>query len=744
MQTHRYARILFVFMLLAAVFLGTSLTFAQAPTQANAAPRLIASNVVGRPITAGSHVFWQVQTATGQVAIYQYDLTQRRAFLITDTGGDKHALVSDGQMVAWIDRAPVLGQQVQGYDMTRNQILTIIGPSQAQGIESIAIDNGVLYYSDTMLGHTGIYARDLSNGTEKLLNSRGINVVTANRVLLWSEETAKGKYIPSDWSLYALKLDGNRNATKLVTRSGPLSGYAVSGDFIVWAFYPPADDTRVFLHRLSTGISTAISSDSAQSPRVVSNTVVWTRAIRGAVDQGTKWAVQTYDTNTASSGTMVTDSTAQTEARPVPGTNAFILAIAHSPAKGTRDLYLNDAQANGLRFTLPIETATVSSAAVTANTTPLSCGQVYRSSNLLYDCDGRFKMNGVQFFLPQLGINNKTFYDSNYNGSLPDIDYWLGIAQTQVLAKTIRIFVEWPTSGGTIKTSASTIYDFATRANTKGMRLGLNMNNSSDFNLTTTRQNWIKGVVQYFKDRNALSLIAYVNADNEINNYCSMDCFDNNQSYVNSAVAYVDSFRNVVQSVSSGVLVTAGMSTEKAGSDTLPAHYNFFKRSSATNKALIDVTDFVSPHNYGGGAYGIMNDIRQWGYAGPVVLEEYGYPTDPVNKNSWWTEGNTACRSDPGFPTSSPNYNLCKNTAPYFVEINARAMRDLRDSTVPYVGGVAWMLADVNSKSCSSSPFDLYTGLYSAGSGYCGGTYSIPAPKDKATQFRVKTHHFYY
>ena len=89
---------------------------------------------------------------------------------------------------------------------------------------------------------------------------------------------------------------------------------------------------------------------------------------------------------------------------------------------------------------------------------------------------------------------------------------------------------------------------------------------------------------------------------------------------------------------------------------------------------------------------------------------------------------------------SSPNYNLCKNTAPYFVEVNARAMRDL----AAYAGGSAWMLADMNAAKCNQA-FDLYTGLFTAGGSYnCGGTYTASGGNPKATAFRVRTHHFYY
>jgi hypothetical protein len=365
-------------------------------------------------------------------------------------------------------------------------------------------------------------------------------------------------------------------------------------------------------------------------------------------------------------------------------------------------------------------------------------GQVYKSGHLLYDNNGRWPVNGVQFFLPQYGINNSTFYDGNYEHASVDVDYWLDKASDYLLAKTLRIFVELP-HDGMVPTSYSTIYDFALRADRRGMRLGLVLNNSADFSMTAERRNWIDGLISYFNDRGASPLIAYVSADNEINNHCAgHDCFDNDQSYVNEAIDWVSAFNNIFKTRRSGILVTVGISTEVQDGDQQPAAKDFFKSHSTNSLDLTKVSDFLSPHNYGGGGYGVIDDMHRFGYTGPVVLEEYGFPTDPKTQNALFTEGPEECRWNPW-----PNNAACVNTAPYFIEINARSIRDTRD-TSGYAGGVAWMISDVNNKNCSHRP-DAYTGLFAAGSGYsCGGTTSTEPGQDKATAFRVRTHHYYY
>lgn len=370
--------------------------------------------------------------------------------------------------------------------------------------------------------------------------------------------------------------------------------------------------------------------------------------------------------------------------------------------------------------------------ALSACTTPSTCGQVYKNGRYLYDQNGRWKVNGVMFILPQFGINGTNFWDGNYQSVVKDgsLEYWLGLAQNYLLAKTVRIFVDLP-SGSNTPTSYATLYDFAQRANAHGMRVGFVLHNSGDFNMTPERRNWISGFINYFTQKNAKSLIAYVSADNEINNHYNGSDGYTNSGYLNGANNWVAQFASLFKG--SGILVTVGISTEVRNTDSLLAINDFFK-SDSSGRTLASLVDFISPHNYVGGGYGVIEQIRNKQYSGPVVLEEYGYSTDPKSPNHPdFTEGDPSCRND-------PLQTICKNTAPYYVEVNAKSIRE-RD----YAGGIAWMLADSNRKDCSS-PGDFFTGLFAAGkpSDYCGGTYSKNPAQDKATAFRVRTHHYYY
>lgn len=378
-----------------------------------------------------------------------------------------------------------------------------------------------------------------------------------------------------------------------------------------------------------------------------------------------------------------------------------------------------------------------------SNTSTLAMpgGQIQKCSTngrLLCDANGnRWKMKGVQFFLPQTGINGKTFDPTTYNGAKADVDWWLDLAGSNyLLSNTVRIFISLP--GQAYTTNKETVNDFLVRAKARGMRTGITFNLLHSW--TAAQNAWVKDLATYIRDKAGMDSVAYFNASNEINNNCSgtQDCFSDS-TYANDAIAYVAEFRAAIRSVHSSVLITVGMASEKVpGQDLSVPMGNFFK-TDASGRSLKSIVDFLSPHNYGGGAYGVKIKLRdERGYQGPIVLEEYGYPTDSKLTNPLFTEGATVCRD---YPLRSE----CVNTAPGFVETNAGAIRNLDVDGNGYAGGVAWMLVDVqeNSASCNV-PFDFYTGLFTSNRTYCTGTYTAKNGNPKATAFRIRTHHYYW
>jgi hypothetical protein len=711
--------------------------------------RVLTSALVGAPVAAGDYVFWK-DRRSGHVAIYGYDLAARAEFVIADQVDPATALASDGATFAWVARDQAAGRaHIQGYDLRARATSTIITLAATSLPAEIALDRGVLYYSDSATNHRGLFARDLASGREQRVSPRGARPVAADGALLWSEQQSFGPGHPALWSLHLRTLDGRHSDTVLASGAVGYSGfegYDVAGDRVVWAFAASSGDPRAHLYTISTAASAPISPGAAGNPLILGATAVWTVGPSGAPGQANRWSVQSVDLAAGRISTVVEESAAEVVAWAIAEGGALVLSVARDPDQGARELIVSGLGERGLRFGGAPTTAEAQIGSCDP-AAPISCGQVRSGDDARFaDDGGRWAIQGVQFMLPQFGINGKTFWDGNFAAASADgsAAFWLDRAQSYLRANTLRIFVDMPykLSSGTIitPTSYSTLYAFATEANARGMRLGISLHNSADWAMTPERATWIAGLIDFFVAQQSLPAIAYLNADNEINNHCvnaQQDCFDSQatydaQPYIDGAVGWVAQFRALVKSHAPQLLVTVGISTEMIDADTMRAGFDFF-RPDSQGRTLASLADFLAPHNYRGGAAGVIDDLRVTEvYSGAIVLEEYGYPTDPWPRDLTWTEGEPRCWLD-------PLQAGCGPTAPFFVETNLRALR-----AKGYAGGVAWMLADMREKDTASSctdsknPFDLWTGLFAIGGVYCeGGTATRGLGQPKATALRV-------
>jgi|GEM_PF-2399069 len=708
-----------------------TISFVPQPASGTRPAHVLGSEVVGKPVSSGSVVSWlQREPDSPLLTLHAYDHTSQAAIIVKRDLPAVEGLATDGRTLAWIERAESGTVRIQGYDLAERQEWTIVTGTGDQQFGGIALTDGALYYHDTRATHPGLYARNIYTGREQLLSATGRDPVAAGGVLLWSEVHTDPLTDVREWRLYLHNLHGQSNAKLLARTSTPFSAYHAAGDAVVWSALPPAVDERVYRYRISDETTVPISTAAGRYPVATDKQAIWLGQPETEPAQRLSWSLEAYNLNNGQQQTLTHDLSGPLIPWALLDAETLVVSKPDPRDAGVQQLFLAKLTQPHLGLE-PAAQAMTTANASTRNLCriPLDCGQVYARGAALYDAGGPWHVNGVQFFLPQFGINTWTFYDRNYWNSLDDINRWLSIAQTELHAKTLRIYVELPTQG-TTPTSHRTIYDFAQRANAHGMRLGLVLQNSSDFAMTTERAAWLDGLVTYFQARQARTLIAYVSAANEINNMCNRDdCYDQRQSYIDAANGWVAAFTAIFKQRQSGILTTVGISTEVRDTDGLPASYNFFK-PDAQGRTLSSLVDFLAPHNYAGGAYGVIDELRYArGYTGPIVLEEYGWSTDPRAQDARFVEGAASCRS-------APWSSQCRDTAPYFIEWSLRALHE-----TTYAGGVAWMLADVEHKRCGSDPGDLWTGLYAAGTGYCGGTLTVIPYKAKATATRVALHY---
>jgi hypothetical protein len=283
--------------------------------------------------------------------------------------------------------------------------------------------------------------------------------------------------------------------------------------------------------------------------------------------------------------------------------------------------------------------------------------------------------------------------------------------------------------------------------------------------MTPAKEQWIRDLIRAFGTE--AYLIAYISAGNEINTRCQTGhCYKEEAGYGRRANNWVSNVAAIVRDENPNLLVTVGMASETAvGTYTVEDLLSPYVEEYG-GITLKDRLDFLAPHNYGGGGFAIWTYLSQQ-YNGPIVLEEYGYTTDPFIdiESPGGTEQTNRQRERPDDPAFLEECfrdpwvggiegvkKACDATAIEFVEINIRAIRETR-----LAGGVAFMLADTKQEGRDNFDYpsdctnpdatdDYFTGLY-ATNGYCGtelppgGTVITTYGFLKGTGYRVCLHH---
>lgn len=693
---------------------------------ASPAPRpsaeLLARALAGHPALTPTAALWAERDgAQFSVRRYtfqsqQYDDLARRAAPIDD-------LAADATRAIWVERGDQFGQVV-ALDLASGTVTQLATLASASG--TVALDGAQWYLADSR----GLQRFSPGKAPE-LLSPLGRRPVAHGGAVLWSEEQFGGERQRAAWRLL-LREPGGQTAelAQQLAGYGGLAGYTLTDDAAFWSFAGAADTPGLVRFDRASGARDVVAP-AAATLAATPGTLVWSAVDEAA--QPLAWRIQRAS---AQGIAPVIDAPA---ALAVEGLLGSLMLVSREN-DGARELLLLNIDAAPVLPAIPPPAAALQELCGD----PLACGQVRASGAVLADNGGRWVMRGVQFFLPRYGINGKSFWDANYAAAAAsgEIDFWLERAQRGLNANTLRLFVDLPyTADGAsvVPTSYATLYDFARRAAAHGMRLGIALHNSADWAMTPEHAAWIGGLLDDFAARSALPLIAYLNADNEINNHCGAgnDCFDrrpgyDDAGYIAGALEWTAQFRAVVKR-HAPVLVTAGISSEVRDYDNTRAAFDYL-RPDRSGRRLLSLIDMLAPHNYSGGADGVIDDLRYAGYAGPIVLEEFGYPTDPRPLNPSWTEGAATCRQ-------TPLATACRDTAPFFVATNLAALRSRS-----YSGGAAWMLADVDEKNradaCTTQRFDFWTGLFASGGAYCeGGTATRVPGAPKATAVQVCRHY---
>lgn len=595
-------------------------------------------------------------------------------------------------------------------------------------------------------------------------------------------------------------------ATPVIIEDG-LGGpcdYAIDGDRVIWCW-----DGNLILYSRQTGQRQFLWQRAwqrgAYHPVLWQQTVAWTNQ-ETPERNGT---LMTYDMTTGLSATVVAETSQWPRPVAMAAPDHFVFTV-RNPDWSSERLYVTSLAARDLRI------GTYRPLPQPQQSTTLN-GQIrIDPGNPRYFRDDKetWYAQGVQFFLTlaDTGINNRSFDAQVYrrNDAATNRRELLRHAQ-RLGAKTLRIFVGIP--GEEAPADYWDIYDFAQQAESYGMRIAIVLHNSRNFAMTAAKRNWINNLITCFQGNDPepgvglpekcggdgisrFYRIAYVSADNEINNHCDLevapgqkrDCYqadrdnvDGNPdfmaTYIRDANRWVYAVRCLFVQRQTNVLVTVGMSmdtfsapgvnavpgqnftrdgvgnyvpgTFPADCSTPPPNDNTFPPLIITDtNTLGQVIDFPSIHHYGTIADFHTLSVRREGYNGMVVLEEHGAPTDSPNFNDpdlqLFQEIRllypTATAADVDkCRTADVNGNLDPICLPAAAHIINEQIRDLRDQTnVALASGLVWMLADNPDKNrleCANRNIaDQHTGLFTIDNNYpCNGTVTRGFGHMKAT-----------
>lgn len=759
---------------------------------------LLSENVVSQPILVGRFVVW-VDTRNGPdaAAIYAFNLDTQEEHVIASVGSARPKVVGNDATIAW---KFIGAKQIERYALQTQQRLVPVAIEQAGGVFLVALDDDHLYYlcritndGTESCSDPGLYTYHVTTGiTQRVLDS-GMVPIIADGTALWLDQ------VGVDFELSLQSLDAPSDPPYKLGEGGPCF-HDVAGDYAAWCLSQTLYLTTI---RSATTITIAERADVASLayPVVGPDTVVWRRP---------RSTLRAYDITTGITGTIITTAPHAPHAFAITSEREvlFTVPMTATPGGGLK-LYLTSLDMRNLNLLeqQEREPPTLDQQTAVTKSPRLPAGRVVIDGQQFRDDLGEWQVNGVHFFLPQYGINDDTFAAGNYASDSLLRAEWLNRAAA-LGAQTLRIFVSLPSQGNAA--SYRDIYNFAVQAEQvgsergHGMRIALVLHNDeTGFDLNAERILWINRLVSCFNGAdpepgaqpascnvgNKLSTLTYVSVSNEINNYCdrgTIDCYDLAQQegtdYIVRANRWTYAVSCLFKVVDPNIPITVGMALDvddggngvtavqnlfwKAGDfptecppQSNPDDYSVFETDNlpegSSYPALIDHIDFLSIHHYGAILSFYHTVIRPAegrdpnlgdAYEGLVLLEEHGYPTDPLgvdtgdDDTSLLAEGDDTCRQFPPFGSGLPGE--CAGIAPGIVLNQVDA---LRNPDFTFAGSMAFMLADTEEKNsrtayptCDNMPSDLYTGLFAADTDYrCDGTTTTGRGLLKNTGFIV-------
>ncbi|HYP19959.1 MAG TPA: hypothetical protein VEY08_07775, partial [Chloroflexia bacterium] len=273
--------------------------------------RLIARNVLGKAAAYDRYLFW-IANDRPTFSVYMYDRLEGHTKLVTNRPGFKHSLAADSTGVVWVEGNAGSPSSVRGYNAVHGREFTAVEPREAGAIgeDRMAFDNVMLYYAGSLGTTTGIIARNIASGEDKMLIEGGRNPYVWGDVMLWSREVptcypGEGNSRPPctfEQELYVRKANQDSLLVK-VPGGAHFSEYSVHSNRVVWVNPAPGMPGSVpYLFDINGRTQRQLSNEWVNNPLINGSMVLWATERAGAEGRTVRRFIEHYDldTNTVS------------------------------------------------------------------------------------------------------------------------------------------------------------------------------------------------------------------------------------------------------------------------------------------------------------------------------------------------------------------------------------------------------------------------------------------------------------
>src|SRR5205814_228830 len=183
-----------------------------------------------------------------------------------------------GNLVAWTAGGGK-NNRIEAVDLTDGHPFQV-ADSRTGSQEHPAISDSLIVWQDNRSGNWDIYARDLSNGNEIVVEAQSdaqLHPAASGKVVVWEDYRQHGTAA----DIYVRDIEGQR--TVRLTNDQDAVDPAIAGHWVVWA---GVVHQAIFAYSLEDGKTKRVttSSGAKRQPTISNSLVVWTDERNGDPD----------------------------------------------------------------------------------------------------------------------------------------------------------------------------------------------------------------------------------------------------------------------------------------------------------------------------------------------------------------------------------------------------------------------------------------------------------------------------